>query len=198
MDQSNEEVNFFTESASSKFPSVVHHQPSFMPSDWADEPFIRHPGGNQSLFLNMSLEGDDLTEVMWTIEVSNGTLIDLFVLNSTKNPKQGLFFAHEPVPAVCLDCSAAVMHQLEISPHMFDVNFTIVVEAINGLVLIEVLYMNNHNKSIQVKNNANDSGMVMTNLNFLLYFRQFWKKHLPMGKVWKIRQKQALPVGLQR
>ena len=112
------------------FPSEVHHRPAFTSPVWPDL-FIRHPGGNESLVLDISLEADDGTEVFWTIEVSNGTL------DTIKNPKQGVFLLHEPLllPADCPDCHAGIMHKLEITPHMFDVNFTVSVAAANRLVI---------------------------------------------------------------
>ena len=135
MEQAHEDKVLYENSASDKFPSEVHRKPAFTPSFWPN-PFIRHPGGNESLVLDISLDGDDETNVSWTIEVSNGTVVDLVVLDTMRNPKQGVFSLHEPLllSPDCIDCSVGIMHKLEISPHMFDVNFTVSVKAVNRLV----------------------------------------------------------------
>ena len=94
---------------------------------------IQHPGGNRSLTLDVTLVGDEGTELSWRIDLWNGTDEQPIVLDpESRRGETDLFSLLDPVPveANCSDCGS--IHALQISPDMPPgANATIVVEASN-------------------------------------------------------------------
>ena len=68
MDQLNEGVTLFSTCAQFQLPGVIHRKPSLiLPEEFRADELLVHPGGNSSLILNATVDGDQVWPLICTI-----------------------------------------------------------------------------------------------------------------------------------
>ena len=90
MDQLNEGVTLFSTSAQFQLPGVIHRKPSLiLPEEFRADELLVHPGGNSSLILNATVDGDQVWPFIFPSIKPNcmvGQL--LFIVSSSDGRKQ--------------------------------------------------------------------------------------------------------------